>query len=289
MKEADIFSEALDRPVAVREEFLREACGGDLSLLKKVRLLLDIHEEDGGLLDEPVGELDDFPESNEEHELPSSREMLNKDGTQILYFGKYRLEGEIARRAMGVVYRAFQNSLKRIVAVKMIRSNMLASEDDVARFRTEAEAAGSLDHPNIVPIYEVGEFQGQDYFSMKLIEGGTLRDHLTNLQKNHIEYIAGTYAFDKDDRFGLKVIDVITTGTAPEESHDAHLKFLAIPGRTYRIGEWTGSGSPKPCQFSFVRDGSGLRTSLLASEVENLDVYVPMIDGESRFFVFSVE
>jgi hypothetical protein len=106
---------------------------------------------------------------------------------------------------------------------------------------------------------------------------------------NYIEYIAGTYAFDKDDKFGLKVIDVITTGTAPEESHHAHLRFLAIPGRTYRIGEWIGSGSLKPCQFSSVRDGSGLRTSLLASEVANQDVYVPMIDGESRFFVLSVE
>ena len=96
MKEADIFSDTLERPLEEREEFIREACGDDASLLEKVRMLLNIHEEEGGLLDEPIGELDDFPESEEEHEPPSSREMVNKDGTQILYFGEYQLEGEIA-------------------------------------------------------------------------------------------------------------------------------------------------------------------------------------------------
>ncbi len=151
---------------AERGAYVDTACAGDVTLRREVDSLLAAHDRSGSFLKTTVA-----------MRLPQSPQDIGEPR-----FGDYELLEEIARGGMGVVYRARQLSLNRVVAIKMILSGQLASEAEVQRFRSEAQAVASLSHRNIVGIYEVGEHQGQPYFAMPFLEGSTLAQQVESGQ-----------------------------------------------------------------------------------------------------------
>ena len=162
----ELYHQALSKPPAERANFLKSACGGDEELCREVGVLLAYQEKAGKFMDAPA--------------MDVAARMLarSKDrklaGSQL---GPYEILSLLGAGGMGEVYLARDSRLERTVAVKVLPAELIDNREQLKRFVQEAKAASSLNHPNIITIYDIGSEGGIDFVVMEYVAGKTL-DHL---------------------------------------------------------------------------------------------------------------
>jgi len=150
----------------------------------------------------------------------------------------YEITGELGRGGMGVVYKARQESLGRSVALKMLLAGQDAREDQLTRFRAEAEAVARLQHPNIVQVYEIGQFQGRPYFSLEFVSGGNLAQRINGAPQ--------------DPRAAAELMGVLAR--AVEFAHQQGIVHRDLKPANVLL---TSDGSPKIGDFGLAKQLTG--------------------------------
>jgi len=177
-------------PQPVLEEYLGEAQGEERSALHRELLKLELHYRGqlngtGGQAPNPLLTAPYLTPSGTPATEGQPEPAVLTSVPSIPVFGEYERLELAGQGGMGVVYKAWHRRLHRVEAVKLIRMGRLADPQELARFRQEAEAAATLDHPNIVPVYGAGEVDGQPYLAMKWVDGGSLATRMAEFCGSH--------------------------------------------------------------------------------------------------------